>query len=175
MKVPVSQCILINQSSLKKALPKSSNRFNQTYYEIRGFLASKSKIIVFIKLHATRTVSLHGEDICTRASALALKMISLRIRFHVVDMENISKVDESSFLFKFLPKRTNACKKEMVKSAKKATAMKSEDYITRCVWTDALGDEVPVVVVGKVKNHLFSYSKASGLGILAKRRMLLVG
>ena len=151
-KMPVTQAVLqtravmITEGLLKQPLQE------KVHTALQRFTASRGWVEKFVKRHALRSVSLHGEGGQVQAAAVAADIFQIREDLREYDAEHIYNVDETGLFYKLLPRRTYVGVHEDRKSLRGVKAMKAKDRVTAFVCTNASGTKkLPMAIIGTAK------------------------
>jgi hypothetical protein len=120
---------------------------------LRNFTASNGYVTRFIKRNCLQSVLLHGKDgSCPSSEEVQAKMTAIRTELENYDAAHIFNVDETGLFFRMLPRRTYIFRHTNKRTVRGTAQMSAKDRLTAIVCTNAVGDKVPIVCIGKPRN-----------------------
>lgn len=137
---------------LRETMLNDTTTCEEDRSRLTTFAASVGWVDKFVRRHALRSVSMHGEAASANAAKVAQNMVTLRQALKEFDLDCIFNMDETGLFYKLLPRRTYICDFEDRKSVRGTKAMRAKDRITAYVCTNATGQKVPMSIIGTAKN-----------------------
>jgi hypothetical protein len=132
--------------------------------DLRTFTASNGFVSNFIVRNGLDSFLLHGKDgSCPNSEEVQAEMSAIRLALEDFEACHIFNVDETGLFFRCLPRRSYIHRHENKRNIRGTAQMNAKDRITAICCTNAVGDKVPIVCIGKAKNPRIFRTCVAGL------------
>ena len=120
---------------------------------------------------------MHGKDgSCPNSEEVQAEMSAIRLALEDFEACHIFNVDETGLFFRCLPRRSYIHRHENKRNIRGTAQMNAKDRITAICCTNAVGDKVPIVCIGKSKNpRIFCTLLVFHVNILHKQKLGQLG